>query len=59
MESGLNFSIAAVAVAVSSPRSFCHTRPSWLTMKVMIPLAPYSAGYAISAKPFVSFPLTT
>src|SRR5512137_2634185 len=39
-ESGSNFWIDSTTVAVSSPRSFWKTTPSWLTMKVMTPLAP-------------------
>jgi len=38
--SGLNCWIDSAFAAVSSPRSRCQTTPSWLTMKVMIPLAP-------------------
>ena len=38
--SGSKLWIASTAVAVSSPRSFWKTIPSWLTMKVCTPLEP-------------------
>jgi hypothetical protein len=38
-------------VLVSGPRFFSNTTPSWLTTKVMTPLASYSAGHATSANP--------
>src|SRR6267142_1121291 len=38
--SGLNVDIALAILAVSGPRSFSYTVPSWLTMKVMTPELP-------------------
>jgi len=38
--SGSKALMASTAVAVSSPRSFWKTTPSWLTMKVITPLEP-------------------
>jgi glyoxylate carboligase len=38
--SGSKLWMPSTAVAVSSPRSFWKTTPSWLTMKVCTPLEP-------------------
>ena len=57
--SGLYSVMAAAVVAVSVPRSSSWTTPSGPTMKVMIPLLPYSAGQAMRANPPVMSPLTT
>src|SRR6266481_6546124 len=49
-ESGLNVWMAFAAAAVFAPKSFSRTIPAWLTMNVLIPEPPYSAGHAISPK---------
>src|SRR5262249_26995539 len=59
VESGSKRLIARALAAVSRPRSFSNTTPSWFTMKVMIPELPYSAGYATSAKRPIILPRTT
>jgi hypothetical protein len=51
LESGLRFVKAGATLVVFGPRSFSYTTPSSVTMKVMIPDDPYSAGYATKAKP--------
>jgi hypothetical protein len=56
--SGLYSFISPATLAVSEPRSFSKTTPSRLTRKVITPLAPYSAGKAIIAKPSRISPLT-
>ena len=38
--SGSNAVIPAAACSVPSPRSFCQTTPSWLTMNDITPLEP-------------------
>jgi len=57
--SGLNFVIFCTAAAVSGPRSFSNTTPSWLTMKVITPEFSYDAGQAMSANPPIIRPCTT
>ena len=42
--SGLNEVIVLAIAAVSAPRSFCSTIPSWLTRKDITPEFAYSAG---------------
>ena len=37
-----------LADPVCAPKLREWTTPSWLTMKVMMPLSPYSAGHAIT-----------
>ena len=51
--------MARATAAPSAPRLRSWTRPSWLTMKVMTPEAPYFAGNATRAKPPVMCPSTT
>ena len=54
--SGAYAVIAFTACGVPGPRSFWKTMLFWFTRKVMIPLAPYSAGHATSAWPPVILP---
>ena len=42
--SGSNALIAVAVASVVLPRSFWSGTPSWLTMNVMMPVLPYSAG---------------
>ena len=42
--SGLYSDIASATLAVSWPRSFSNTLPSWLMMKVITPDVRYTAG---------------
>jgi hypothetical protein len=51
VESGSNRAIALARAAVSGPRSFSYTTPSWLTVKVITPVSPYLTGHATAAKP--------
>src|SRR5262245_13570886 len=57
--SGLNRIMSLNAWSVAGPRSFSKTTPSWLTIKVLIPVTPYWAGAATRAKPPIMTPLTT
>src|SRR3982074_3252923 len=46
LELGLRFFKTGATFDVFCPRSFSYTTPSCVTMKVMTPDDPYSAGYA-------------